>query len=83
MKHMVELVKDYALRNSCLWERGVVVSHSLCMRKAPGSNPGVSTIFLNFLLLLENYVLRLVPLIGSICVMLLHVTSWNFDELGS
>ena len=32
------------------WGRGVVVSHALRMRKAPGSNPGTSTIFFHFLL---------------------------------
>ena len=28
-----------------VWGCGVVVSHALRMRKAPGSNPGTSTIF--------------------------------------
>ena len=32
------------------WGCGVVVSHALRMRKAPGSNPGTSTIFFHFLL---------------------------------
>ena len=54
----ITLVKspDYATQISrdklgkYVWGCGVVVSHALRMRKAPGSNPGTSTIFFDFLL---------------------------------
>ena len=42
---VIVLYSEIETVGTCTWGYGVVVSHLLRMRKAPGSNPGISTIF--------------------------------------
>ena len=47
---------NYRIKQSIIrWVCGVVVSHSLCMREAPGSIPGESIIFLLFNFMKLNF----------------------------